>query len=234
MDVQMPEMDGLEATRRIRALETSRRVPIIAQTAHAFSEDRARCVEAGMDDYISKPLKASELQRIIGRFTCVCGSGFPRPDHEGECAGFGKSTPPARWIFNLDALKERLNGDEEAVVDTVRLFLQHIPMMLEEMRSAALSGDREKLIMLAHKLKGASATFGAERLADMAAEVECPKRGSSGDIQQSVSSRLDEELHELKQRLEELGYHTNGRPYSQGVKSDVGAKRNALGDFRRN
>src|SRR5205823_2297441 len=79
MDVQMPEMDGLEATAAIRVLEqgTGRRIPIVALTAHAMKGDRERCLDAGMDDYVAKPIQAEDLQRVLAHLPAA---GPPRPD----------------------------------------------------------------------------------------------------------------------------------------------------------
>jgi TMAO reductase system sensor TorS len=206
MDIQMPEVDGWEATRLIRAQQTSGRIPIIAQTAHAFAEDRERCLEAGMDEYISKPIRTSELLKILGRFA-------PSPRH-GRVARVrtAQELMPAESpfapqnAFNLEALRNRLGGDDEVVREMVHLFFSHTPTLVTEVRSAVQSENWELLMRLLHTLKGGSATFGADRLADLARQMEQMAKESDKDGIHSLLSRLDAELSAVKQSVEALGY----------------------------
>ena len=122
MDVQMPEMDGFEATAAIRALEASgsRHVPIIAMTAHAMKGDRERCLEAGMDDYVSKPVRPHEL------FAAIEGQAR-RPARTEAAAGDEPPEPPETESFDWDAAVLRLNGDEELLRDLAEVFLDEFP-----------------------------------------------------------------------------------------------------------
>ena len=149
MDVQMPVLDGLEATRRIRAIEqrSGSHIPIVAMTANAMSGDRERCIAAGMDDYLAKPFRRTDLQEVIAR----------------AIAGRRESTD-FEWL---------LEGADPEIVRIVGAdFLWQCPAALLDIEQAALSGDRERLVRAAHSLRGMFQTFNAEDLAAMASEIE--------------------------------------------------------------
>ena len=149
MDIQMPEMDGLEATARIRRLEagTGRHLRIVAMTAHAMTGDRERCLGAGMDDYVSKPLRREELRRVLG--------------------AVGTFAPPRRaaaaaTLYTAEELLERCDGDAELLGDLVVLFREQTPQLLDVIRGAVASSDAPALAAGAHKLMGSLGAFGAE------------------------------------------------------------------------
>jgi len=205
MDLQMPDIDGFEATRIIRAKETSRRTPIIAQTAHAFSEDRQRCLDAGMDEHISKPIRTAELLEVLTRY-CTSAGRDAAPensvcdriqDHGGSC--------PDRTVFDLEALRNRLGDDEEAVREIVDLFLVETPDLVSRLRSAAVAEEWGVVARLAHTLKGASANFGAVALAALAGEMEQAAKDPNNAGLQTLLSKMDLEFKELKQHVEKLG-----------------------------
>ncbi len=206
MDIQMPEVDGWEATRIIRATETSGRIPIIAQTAHAFTEDRERCLEAGMDEYISKPIKTSELLKVLGRFVPSRRGEGPARTRASQKPRLTESSVSDRSMFNLEALRNRLGGDEETLREMVHLFFSHTPGLVADVRSAAQSENWEQLGKLSHSLKGGSATFGADRLSGLAKEMEQMAKEPDKEAIHSLLSRLDAELRALTRRVQELGY----------------------------
>jgi PAS domain S-box-containing protein len=153
MDLAMPGIDGLEATRRIRAAErgTSRRVPIVAMTASAMKGDRERCLEAGMDAYLAKPIDADELFEVVEGFAApALGDGVERPERE-------------RFADALDAaaIVDRLDGDHAAVRTMARLFLMEYPRCLGDLRAALGTGDAAAVTRAAHALKGSIGLFGA-------------------------------------------------------------------------
>src|SRR5205085_10737532 len=160
MDLQMPEMDGFEATALIRAREktTGRRLPIVAMTAHAMKGDRERCLGAGMDGYIAKPIHAKELFETITNLAPRTAraeqpSPGPRPGEAG---------------FNPAAALARLNNDPELLQELAKTFLDEAPRMLQDVREAVVAADARKLQRCAHSLKGAVAIFaegGAHRAA---------------------------------------------------------------------
>ena len=164
MDVQMPQMDGFEATAAIRSSErqAQQHVPIIAMTAHAMDGDRQRCLDAGMHDYIAKPLDAEAFQCVVQHW----GSrGKPQST---------STTPHAAPTVVLDrqlAVK-RMGGDEELFHEMVQVFLDEGPDRLTAVREAFDKGDAEQLERAAHSLKGAIGHFAAQPAWDAAYEVE--------------------------------------------------------------
>jgi CheY-like chemotaxis protein len=153
MDVQMPEMGGLEAAAAVRRREqeTGGHVPIIAMTAYAMKGDRERCLEAGMDDYVSKPVRAQELFDTIARVVGGAGTGpaGPRPAASAE-------------TFDWGTALDYVGGDEDLLRELVGVFLGHGPVWLAELRQAVAARDVVVLKRLAHNLKSATAHFGAQ------------------------------------------------------------------------
>ena len=147
MDIQMPQLNGLQTTAAIRAQEkeSAKHVPIIAMTAHAMKGDRDMCLSAGMDDYISKPIRAAELFEMIDRLL-----GIPSP------AGAVKPAPgPNDSSFDEAAVLERLNGDHQVFTELVETFLGECPRLMTEVRKAIEKGNATGLAGAAHALKGA-------------------------------------------------------------------------------
>ncbi|MBN1306111.1 MAG: response regulator [Anaerolineales bacterium] len=202
MDVQMPEMDGFEATRYWRKLEAGReRIPIIAMTAHALIGDRERCLEAGMDDYISKPL---DTKKLIGKveqwsttredmLSIVEESGAPEIPVEGEVLSladdfFGEDKKLEKDNFEKSRQKGSALSDQAPVVldDGLRHFdndidfykemgdefLVYLPERVEAIKDAHKKQDNDELHRLVHSLKSIAASFGANRLSELAAKLE--------------------------------------------------------------
>jgi CheY-like chemotaxis protein/HPt (histidine-containing phosphotransfer) domain-containing protein len=177
MDVQMPEMDGLEAARRIRAEWPPQDRPrIIAMTANALRGDREVCLEAGMDDYLSKPILMDELRQALLRASLVSREG--RRPGPSMPSGDVAVEPPILEMAALDSLfrLEQVAG-REIVRGIVDNFLTEVPARLARMRQAIVDGDVEGLNFIAHDLKGSAAQLGALRLAEACRELE----GRSGD-----------------------------------------------------
>jgi PAS domain S-box-containing protein len=208
MDVQMPEMDGLEATRRIREMMNHQgatrragkgggppvthpaalRIPIIAMTAHAMQGDKQRCIEAGMDDYVVKPVSIQALAETLERWLPT-GSGARRQapgagKHEAQ-GGLQSSLP----VWNRAAMVERLMGDEELVERILQGFLADMPYQIEALRGHAEAADAEMAERQAHTIKGASANVGGEALRELAFELE--QAGKAGDLD-SIKVRIGE------------------------------------------
>lgn len=205
MDLQMPDIDGFEATRIIRGTETLGRIPIIALTAHAFAEDRQRCFDAGMDEHISKPIKAPELKEVLDRFCIAAGQGRAPRNAPYHAIRGNEVFGPNRKIFDLEGLFDRLEGDRGAVKEMVQLFFSEIPAMMAAVRSAALKEDRELLAKHSHTLKGACASFGAIALADLAADIEQAAKDPHNAGLSTLLSQMDLEFGELKECVEQLG-----------------------------
>jgi CheY-like chemotaxis protein len=156
MDCQMPVLDGYEATGRIREREAGGdRVPIVAMTANTMEGDRERCIAAGMDDYLAKPLRVEELESALCRAVDQEGGGEPLIDRE---------------------ILDELLGDD-GLMD---LFFEETSAQLDALRRASDAGDAAEVVRLAHTVKGAAATVGATRLAAVAAGVERDPGASPG------------------------------------------------------
>ena len=169
MDVQMPEMDGYTATARIRELEQRRhtRTPILAVTAHALQGDRERCLEAGMDGYVTKPLTGKDLAEAIHGL-------FPEQPRRMP-AGWSEEGRGGSAAWDAMLTLDRLEGDEELLAEVVEIFLEEAPRQLAGLRQAIDNRDAAKAAEIAHSLKGELAYFGilevsgrARRLEDMA------------------------------------------------------------------
>jgi PAS domain S-box-containing protein len=168
MDVQMPELDGLEAARRLRAAEagTGRHLPILAMTAYAMKGDRERCLEAGMDYYLSKPIDAQELARVLidmatelHRSESGVRSSALRTSLNSELR-----TPnfePFGKVWDQAAGLARVGGDAQLLAEVVQIFLKDSPAWVAEMRAALARADAAGLRRAAHTLKGAVGYFGA-------------------------------------------------------------------------
>jgi two-component system, sensor histidine kinase and response regulator len=172
MDVQMPGMDGFAVTQAIRAKEkvTNTHVPIIALTAHAMKGDRERCLEAGMDSYVSKPIQAAQLLAEIDR---LIPTDISRPRHPTGDADTAE-------IFDRAALLERLDGDFELLDELVETFRAECPRLLSETRLAVSMGDGPGLVRAAHALKGSVSNFCAPEAFEAARRLE--QMGREGDL----------------------------------------------------
>ena len=202
MDVQMPEMDGFEATEAIRARENGgRRLPIVAMTANAMDGERQRCLEHGMDEYISKPFKTQELQDVLGRLM----AGAREEVAWGASSGDGASLPPGE--IDLSIL-ESLRGlvDEEAQYrEMIDLFLDDTPLRLDTLRRALAMADGAALERAAHQLKGSCGSFGALGMVRLCIDIET--LGRLGPLHKAADSlrALEEEFQRVRTFLKSEG-----------------------------
>jgi two-component system, sensor histidine kinase and response regulator len=224
MDVQMPEMDGLEATAAIRAKERTAggHVPIVAMTARAMKGDRERCLEAGMDDYVSKPLQPSELFDTVERLTTAM-DGEPRATAAESTAVSASRTrpagqpPPDRQAsppppdspsdFDKAAAIEQVGGDEELLKELLAAFLSEYPPLMAQIRDAITQRDARSLERAAHTLKGAAAAVAAAAVADAAQRLEI--MGRTGELAgaKSVCTELEDALRRLRPTLLAVSSH---------------------------
>lgn len=201
MDVQMPGTDGMEATRRIREEEQSRggHIPIIAMTAHAMKGDREKCLAGGMDDYVSKPMKAEELYAAVERCRVArtADIGGERADNKGSTVK-DKNNKPA---IDLSRALESVDGDRNLLGELVEMFVEDISHQLKELEREIASEDMAKLEMSAHSLKGAVGNFGADAAYELAYELEEIGRQGQTEGAREVFNRLRSELERVNNFL---------------------------------
>jgi CheY-like chemotaxis protein len=197
MDVQMPELDGLEATRLIhRQTPTGIRPRIIAMTANATPEDREVCLAAGMDDYITKPLHLERLEAVLVKWGESPTSPADRPQ---------TSEPAADEFAALIQLRAmQPAGDSDIVTELIDLFLEDTPPQLETLRQAVQRSDPGALEQAGHSLKGSCAMIGAERMADLCAELERLGRAQTVIGADGVLMALDAEFGRVRDLLARL------------------------------
>ena len=206
MDCQMPEMDGYEATRRIRCGEagnSQRWTPIIAMTARAMQGDRQKCLDSGMDDYLSKPIDAAALSDTLGKWL---------PAKEESAKGDGTVKTDAaeakndcRPVLDLAQVRNRLMDDDDLLAEIIDTFMSDTPKRLVALKESLESGDISVATLQSHGLEGAASAIGAERVREVALQME--KACRSGEDMDNVLSMLpglERELVELKLFVEEM------------------------------
>ena len=190
MDVQMPEMDGYEATRLIRdpkSMVLNHNIPIIAITAHAMQGDAEKCLAAGMSDYISKPIDAKILLKLVEKWLTQKVHNAPT-EAPAESGAVGKA-PPAKLqveslVFNREGFLERMMGDQEFALEVASGFVGELPTLLHTLTEQVAQEDLESIWKEAHKIKGSAANVGGEALRDMALKLE--QAGKAGNLTEVV------------------------------------------------
>ncbi|HUJ81218.1 MAG TPA: response regulator [Candidatus Acidoferrales bacterium] len=195
MDVQMPVMNGFEAIRAIRAKEkvTGNHMPIVALTAHAMKGDRERCLAAGADEYVAKPIRIQELLDAMQR------AGANRIDASAQTR---IESPHA---LDADAALARIGGDRELLEELCRLFAEECPRNIASLHAAADSHDVEAIVHLAHTIRGAAASIGASRLSQAAREIEQKAEGGAtpAELKDSIGA-LGTQFNQLLPELETI------------------------------
>jgi CheY-like chemotaxis protein/HPt (histidine-containing phosphotransfer) domain-containing protein len=199
MDLQMPEMDGLAATAAIREREqgTGERIPVIALTANALVGDRERCIEAGMDDYLTKPIRQEGLAAALARWagSRAKPSAVPAP---------APSIPDAS-IFALAEALERVSGDEGLLRELVAMVIEDVPQQLAQLTKAREREDGAEIKRLAHAIKGAVANIGAQSMVRALVELEAIARGGTPEDCAAPIARVSEAWHHLAEQLRSWG-----------------------------
>jgi len=194
MDCQMPELDGYETAREIRRREGgARHTPIVAVTANTLDEERAKCVAAGMDDYVSKPVRPEELRGVLDRW-------LPRSGEPGDAV----PTTPETDASPLDEshLTELVGGDPHDILDLVELYLRDTSARVTELREALRNRSAEDVGRIAHACAGASAACGMTAIVPVFQELE--RLGCQGEIEgaERVQPEVERQLRRIRDHLE--------------------------------
>ncbi|NND97415.1 MAG: response regulator [Pirellulaceae bacterium] len=202
MDVQMPNMDGLEATRQIRQKEseTGSRIPIIAMTAGAMKGDEQRCLEAGMNAYISKPINPQLLRETLEKIVVSDNEVTPT---EIQPIPADKQ-PTGQDVIDVQTVRELCRGDDDSVRELAATFIDEAGNLMSQLRSAVDRQDQEIVHRSAHTLKGSATVFGASEVADAALEIELlAAKGKIDQLDHRVD-RLAKKVARMEKRLYEL------------------------------
>jgi len=199
MDCHMPEMDGFEATREMRGRERAtpgKHVPIIALTANAMAQDREACLNAGMDDHLSKPFSMLTLQDMLDRWMAKAG--------QGETAAPAAATAPAAHAAAnsaevidrqvLDQLgKVRTNGKPELLTRVIKLYIVESPKLIQKLKQAAKAANAPEMASQAHSLKSSSANVGAKVLSRYCEDLEASARRSDTEEARRILAKVESE-----------------------------------------
>ncbi|NNL75581.1 MAG: response regulator [Desulfobacterales bacterium] len=192
LDVQMPQMDGLEAARAIRETEQKAKghIPIIAMTAHAIKGDQERCIEAGMDEYISKPIDSDKLFEALEKLTQA-------PVVSSEAADESAT-------LDEQLLLKAFDGDWSFLEELVEIYLNDYPRIMDELQKAIKEGDSNKLMRSAHSLKGMLRNFQAEHAAEIAFELEKMGKNEKFEGAQAAAESLSAKIAEVDKTLRDI------------------------------
>lgn len=189
MDIQMPVMDGMAATASIRSSEatTGKRTPIVAMTAHAMKGDYEACIAAGMDGYVSKPIRAATLTEAIRN---VLGDRVAEPAIEGPGG-------EVDWERALEVV----GGDKKLLRDIATTYLDECPNLVRQMRESLTAGDHSELARAAHTLKGSMRYFGADHAFELSANLESAGRSGEVEAAHETLEQLDRHLDSVNAEL---------------------------------
>ncbi|EMI22952.1 multi-sensor hybrid histidine kinase [Rhodopirellula maiorica SM1] len=236
MDIQMPEMNGLEATAAIRKSEegTNQHQYIVAMTAEAMKGDREKCLNAGMDDYISKPFNPDELQDVIARATehiapdatdnapedaadaAPADRTADEPESTAAATTEDGETEPERQtepMLDWDHAVRQMGGDENLALEVLRTFQDEVPVLLKQMRSAIEAKDPTTLCRSAHTLKGSSRFFGLSEIIEICTNIE-----ASGQAMEIAAA--EEAVDQLGKTCDRLLAEIANRLASNAAESD--------------
>jgi CheY-like chemotaxis protein/HPt (histidine-containing phosphotransfer) domain-containing protein len=194
MDCYMPLMDGFQATQRIRRSLSDQELPVIALTASVTEEDRARCLEAGMNDMIGKPVRISMLAKALERWVPISGRRSTRP----------VSTFPPPAALDLDMVRQlvSLDGEDDDFIQEVMIgYVEQLKDSVKSLREALDQGDIEAVRLTAHSIKGASKQIGASRVGELLGAIE---REDCVETMKLVLEQIDEEVPRVEQAVQAL------------------------------
>ncbi|NKB76745.1 MAG: response regulator [Gammaproteobacteria bacterium] len=202
MDIEMPEVDGFEATRTIRQKYDRPTLSIVAMTANAMRGAREECIAAGMDDYIAKPIKLENLIRALKLQSTTFNTIDPAEETEGQ--------PNQVDVSAIDGLLEMIGGDQEAIVELIDSYLTEGPNLVNELKTGLAQQDIKLIRRSSHTLKSSSDDFGAYPLRDLCKQMENDTQNESFDFQVAVTQvqkiteaydLVEKELRVIKQRF---------------------------------
>jgi two-component system sensor histidine kinase/response regulator len=195
MDVQMPEMDGFEATEEIRKMEasTGQHIPIIAMTAHAMKGDRERCLEAGMDDYVPKPISSETLLNAINTLVAQ------HPGNDTVTTPDAPQDKPDTPLFDRQALLQAFDNDWDFLMEVVDMFVADYPQMMTDIKQAIENQDASMLERTAHALKGMLGNFQVDASVQKAFALEALGRNETFDNARATFDSLTDELARLEE-----------------------------------
>jgi signal transduction histidine kinase/DNA-binding response OmpR family regulator/HPt (histidine-containing phosphotransfer) domain-containing protein len=179
MDLQMPDMDGYQATAKLRGDSRFASLPIIAMTAHATLEERQRSAAAGMNDHVAKPIDPDNLLETVARFYKSPEGPLARAEARAPATGPAAGVPPVAGLDTTGALA-RVGGNQTLYMKLLRQFVEHQGVAVDAVRSALASGDRERAERIAHTLKGVAGNIGAGQV-----------HSAAGALEQSIRARAD-------------------------------------------
>jgi two-component system sensor histidine kinase/response regulator len=209
LDCEMPEMDGYETVRRLRLDSTdkcNRGIPVIAVTAHAMGGDRQKCIDAGMNDYLSKPIEPDQVARMLSKW-------LDRSDRPSHCGDAQHGPGP---IFEETTLLARLSGDRALAKQIIAGFLSDAPKQLEDLRELIEHNDVSGIDVAAHRLKGAAATVGAPGLSDLGARLQRVGQNGGAPSAPELLKALEKEFERLRTELVRLGWAEDGARLKEG------------------
>ncbi|MFP4455952.1 MAG: PAS domain S-box protein [Desulfonatronovibrio sp.] len=211
MDIQMPGMDGIEATRKIRELEKTSnslsRIPVIALTAHATSEDRDRCLAAGMDDYLTKPVRPDNLREVLEKWLSRTsderteqGPGTPDNTQDND------REPPETMgtLFDYEVFMDRIMDDKELAREILEVFLETIPQKIDIIKNESASGNNDEVRRNAHAIKGTAANTGCLDLSETAAGVEKAAKSDDQEGVKKLIPRLEKQYSQAKTEIQDF------------------------------
>ncbi len=207
MDCQMPEMDGYEATSRIRELESDKaKIPILAMTAHVMEGDREKCIDAGMDDYIPKPVNTETVLAMVDKYLPDEKKG----DSLSSDVQANEDVPKDSDVFVYNEMLSRLLGDEELLVELAHDFVFDLPRGLDQAQKNVEANDMESARISAHSLKGAAANFSAPRVKKALHDLEAACKRDNAEQAEAQIMLARKELEALREHLTETGVLKTG------------------------
>lgn len=196
MDIQMPEVDGYTATKMIRKLDAPlNSVPIIALTAHALLGDKEKCLVAGMNDYISKPVVAKEIVQIIDKYLGI---------NKNKPQGDKKVSEKASDLFDFDRLNQVSLGDKEFEKDLLGDYFKDAEIKLETLKEYISQRNLKKIQELSHTLKGSSYSVGAKAIGDEALGIEISAKSKDIESVEERMIKLTKVIRESKELFKDV------------------------------